>query len=50
MNETIFTEDELNLLFPNQIQREIFINGMEKLIKIISERTVHAPFVMLEVQ
>lgn len=46
----LFTKDELNILFPNQIQRDIFIKGMNLLIKIITERTVNIPFIQLETE
>jgi hypothetical protein len=47
MDITLFTEDELKLLYPDKIQREIFIKGINQLIKIISNRTVNAPFIAL---
>lgn len=43
----IFTDDELKVLFPNQIQRDVFIEGMKRLFEVISERTVNVPFVQL---
>lgn len=44
----LFTDEELAILFPNQIQRDIYIIGMNKLIEIIVKRTVITPFVQLE--
>lgn len=46
----IFTEEELLALFPDAEQRKIFITGMKRLVKIITERTVNVPFVQLEAQ
>lgn len=48
MAETvIFSKEELNILFNNKIQREIFIDGMTRLIDLIECRTVHTPFIKL---
>jgi len=48
MNIEIFSQENLELLFPNKIQRDIFINGMNKLVNIICERTVNVPFVNIK--
>lgn len=44
---TIFSEEDLKHLFPNQSQRDIFVAGMMRLINTIQNRTVHLPFVQL---
>lgn len=46
--KVIFTQEELELIFPNMIQREKFMDGMNRLLAIIMERTVNVPFVQLE--
>jgi hypothetical protein len=38
--KTLITQAELELLFPNQIQRDIFVKLMEQLIQIISDETL----------
>lgn len=49
MKETIlFSEADLFILFPDEIQRIVFKKCMNRLIEIITERTVITPFVMLE--
>lgn len=44
----IFTEDDLKHLFANESQREIFIQGINRLISVIQNRTVQVPFVELK--
>lgn len=38
-NFTIATEEDLNMLFQNEIQREIFKKIVNNLITVITERT-----------
>lgn len=38
-NFVIATKEELDMLFQNEIQREIFIKIIERLIFVIQERT-----------
>ena len=47
MNRMIATEEELNLLFENKIQRDIFIEIVMRILNEISERTVIIPFIEL---
>ena len=47
MNRMIATEEELNLLFENKIQRDIFIEIVMRILNVISERTVITPFIKL---
>lgn len=44
----LFSEEDLKILFPNQIQRDIFIKGMNKLVDYINSKTITVPFVELK--
>jgi hypothetical protein len=42
------TEEELKILFPNEIQREIFLKIINKILQEIVQRTISIPFATLK--
>lgn len=49
-SKIIFTGNELFTLFPNALQREVFVTGINRLIESIEMRTIAVPFLKLELK